>query len=268
LENYRKFNPGGSKYPRWDYVSYLIPNAVLGNGKAIVQEMERWKSNRLDVSLDDSIIDTAAMYLAASMTPADAEGTIKGLIRQRYNDLNAATGANLTETNWPYGFSQAYFALAAVKGDSKGALKYLEREEDPSGKEYQLRMWRALHFAIATGHSQLALDIAEKLPHDWDTLFALNRLAALPGASDALRERVRRYAVTMSGGWRPVDAEHARKVWLHLKHAIYLNDEKQYGLFPDDIETMAKEKPEQLPRHLAAHATVLWMGAAAARLED
>ena len=72
----------------------------------------------------------------------------------------------------------------------------------------------------------------------------------------------------MSGGWRPVDAEHARKVWLHLKHAIYLNDEKQCGLFPDDIETMAKEKPEQLPRHLAAHATVLWMGAAAARLED
>jgi hypothetical protein len=72
----------------------------------------------------------------------------------------------------------------------------------------------------------------------------------------------------MSGGWRPVDAEHARKVWLHLKHAIYLNDEKQYGLFPDDIEKMAKEKPEQLPANLASHAVVLWMGAMAARLED
>jgi hypothetical protein len=72
----------------------------------------------------------------------------------------------------------------------------------------------------------------------------------------------------MSGGWQPVDAEHARKVWLHLKHAIYLNDEKQYGIMSDDAEKTAKEKPEKLPADLAAHAVVLWMGAAAARLED
>jgi tetratricopeptide (TPR) repeat protein len=264
LENYRKFNPGNSQDPPWDYVSYLIPNAVLGDGKAIVQEMERWKSNRLDAS----IIEIAAMYLAASMTPADAEGTIKELIHQWYNHLKSATGANFTETNWPYGFPQAYFAMAAVKGDSKGALKYLEREEDPSGKEYQLRMWHALRFAIATGRSQLALDIAEKLPHDWNTLFELNRLAAFPGASKALRERVRRYAVTMSGGWQPIDAEHARKVWLHLKHAISLNDEKQYGIMLYGAEITAKEKPEKLPAELTSHAVVLWMGAMAARLED
>jgi hypothetical protein len=264
LENSRKFNPGNSQDPPWDYVSYLIPNAVLGDGKAIAQEMERWKSNRLDVS----IIEVAAMYLAVSMTPADAEGTIKELIRQWYNHLKAATGANFTETNWPYGFPQAYFAMAAVKGDFKGALKYLEREEDPSGKEYQLRMWHALRFAIATGRSQLALDIAEKLPHDWDTLFQLNRLAAHPGAGESLRERVRRYAVTMSGGWQPIDAEHARKVWLHLKHAIKLNDEKQYGIMLYGAEKTAKEKPEKLPADLAAHAVVLWIGAMAARLDD
>jgi hypothetical protein len=35
-----------------------------------------------------------------------------------------------------------------------------------------------------------------------------------------------------------------------------------------DAEKVANEKPERLPADLAAHATVVWMGAAAARLED
>jgi hypothetical protein len=267
--NYRKFNPGGSKYPRWDYTSYLIPNAVLGDRKAIVQEMERWKSNRMDVFLDDSIVDIAALYVITSMTLTDAEATIMDMVRSSINGISInTTGANLAEANWPYWFPETYFALAIAKGDSKGALKYLEGTDAPSSKEYQDRVWRALRFAVATGRSQLALDIAEKLPHDWDTLFELNRLAAHPGASESLRERVRRYAVTMSGGWRPVDADHAKKVWLHLKHAIVLKDEKQYGIMAGDAEKTAKERPEQLPADLASHAVALWMGAMAARLED
>jgi hypothetical protein len=268
VENYRKVNPGGSKYPRWDYVSFLIPNALLGDRKAIVQEMARWQAARMGDFLDKSIIEIAAMYMVTSMTPADAEATIMAMLKSWANGIYTGTEIKLPEERWHKNFPEAYFAMAIAKGDSVTALKYLANDDVPSKTEYQTRAWRALRFAIATGRSQLALDIAERLPHDWDTLFQLNRLAAHPGAGESLRERVRRYAVTMSGGWRPVDAEHARKVWLHLKHAIYLNDEKQYGLFPDDIEKMAKEKPEQLPANLASHAVVLWMGAMAARLED
>jgi tetratricopeptide (TPR) repeat protein len=269
VEHYRKLNPGGSKYPHWDYTSYLIPNAVLGDRKAIVQEMERWKSKQMDVFLDNSIIETVALYVITSMTLTDAEATIMDLTRFRFKDISISTGANLAEDGWQSLYPlEAGFALAVAKGDSKGALKYLEGTDAPSSKEYQDRVWRALRFAVATGRSQLALDIAEKLPHDWDTLFELNRLAAHPGASESLRERVRRYAVTMSGGWRPVDADHAKKVWLHLKHAIVLKDEKQYGIMAGDAEKTAKERPEQLPADLASHAVALWMGAMAARLED
>lgn len=268
VEHYRKVNPGGSKYPRWDYTSYLIPNALLGDRKAIVQEMARWQANRMGDFLDESIIEVAAMYMAASMTPADAEAMIMEMIRSRYNEIFTSTEIKLPEENWHRNFPEAYFAMAIAKGDSVSALKYLANDDAPSNADYQTRAWRALRFAVATGRSQLALDIAEKLPHDWNTLFELNRLAAHPGASDALRERARRFAVTMSGGWRPVDADHARKVGLHLKHAIYLNDEKNYGPLPADAEKTAQEKPEKLPADLAAHAVVLWMGAMAARLED
>lgn len=266
VEHYRKLNPGGSKYPRWDYTSYLIPNALLGDRKAITQEMERWKAPKFGHFIQDSIIEVAALYAVASMAPADAEATIMDMVRLWVNALSA--GTNFPETSWPQLFPEAYFALAIAKGDSKGALKYLERGDDPSSNEYQVRIWRALRFAVATGRTQLAFELSKKLPCDLDTLFHLNRLAANPGASDSVRERVNRYAASMSGGWRPVGANHARKVWLHLRHAIVLNDEKQYGLLPVDAEKTAKDKPEQLPAQLAAHAVVLWMGAMAARLEE
>ena len=264
LEHYRKLNPEGSSNPRWDYTSYLIPNAILGEREAIVKEMRRWKSP----VLTDSVIEIAALYMVASMTPADAEATIMEMVRLSYHDLFLASGINIPEENWPNAFPEAYFALAIAKGDSRAALKYLEGTNGPADEKYQARIWRALRFAVATGRSQLAFDLSKKSPLDLNTIKALNRLAANPGAGEPVKERVRRFTAPLSGGWRPSDAEHARKVGLYLKHANWLKNENEYGLLSADAETVAQEKPEQLPANLAGHAVVLWMGAMAARLED
>lgn len=268
VEHYRKFNPGGSTYPRWDYISYLIPNALLGDRQAIVQEMARWEANRMGDFIDKAIIEVAAMYMMSSMTPADAEATIMAMLRSWAHGIFTGTGIKLPEERWHRNFPEVYFALAVAKGDSAAALKYLANDDPPSNPEYETRAWRALRFAIATGRSQLAFDIAETLPHELGIFFELNRLAALPGAHAAVRERVLRYGAVMSSGWRPADTSHATKAWLHLKNAIDLNDETQYGVLPADAEQTAKEKPEQLPYDMAGHAVVLWMGAMAARLED
>lgn len=268
VEQYRKFNPGGSAYPRWDYASYLIPNAVLGDRQAIVQEMARWKSNRMGEFLDDSIIEIAAMYMAASMTPADAEATIMEMIRSRLHELVASTGADLPESTWPRMFPEAYFAMAVVRGDSAKAIKILERDDAPSSEKDQTRIRRGLRFAIATGRSQLAVELAEKLPREFDTFVLLNRLAANPAAGELVRERVGRYGAALSGGWRPSDAAHAQRAWRYIKHAHQINDEKQYGVISESAEKIAKDQPEKLPTELAGHAVVLWMGALAARLDD
>lgn len=264
LEHYRKLNPDGSGYPPWTYTSDIVPNALLGEREAIVQEMRRWKYP----VLADSVIETAALYMVASMLPAEAEATIKEMVLLSYNDLFLATGAKIPEDNWPNAFPEAYFALTIAKGDASGALKYLERTDGTADEKYQARIWRALCFAVATGRSQLAFDLSKKSPLDLNTMKALNRLAANPGAGEAVRERVRRYTAPLSGGWRPTDADHARKVGLYLKHANWLKNENEYGLLPADAETVAQEKPEQLPANLAGHAVALWMGAMAARLED
>lgn len=258
LEYYGKFNPEVA----WDsYWGYIIPNALLGNRKAIVQEMGRWKAGRGGVS-----VDIAALFAVASMAREDAEAMIMEIVRWEHQPHYEGTYVSL-ESTWSLLNPEAYFALAIAKGDSMGALKYLE-VGDQSSKEYQDRVYRALRFAVATGRSQLAFDLSEKSNSSLSALGVLNRLAANPGTSESDRERVNRYAASMSGGWRPIDPNHARKVSLHFEHARWLAGEKQYGTLPADAEKTAKEKPEKLPAELAGHAIVLWMGAMAARLED
>jgi hypothetical protein len=268
VAQYRKFYPEGSPWPPLTYQYHLIPNAVLGDRQAIVQEMARWKAIRIDDFLAESIIEVAAIYMAASMTPADAQATIMEMVKSRYNAIFKASGINLPETNWPRNFPEAYFAIAITQGNSAAALKYLERDDAPSSAEYRTRMLRGLRFAVATGRSQLAFELAEKLPEDLETFHLLNRLAANPAASELVRERVGRYGAALSGGWRPADAEHAQKTWRYLKHANQRNDETQYGVMSRDAESIAKDKPEKLPVELAGHAVVLWIGALAARLDD
>jgi hypothetical protein len=258
LAYYGKFNP----QPAWNsYWGYIIPNALLGNRSAIVQEMERWKAGNGSDS-----VDIAALFAAASMRPDEAEAMIMEMVR--WEQKPSYEGAYVPlESNWPALNPEAYFAIAIAKGDSMGALKYLgpAMSEDAA---YQGRIYRALRFSVATGRSQLAFDLSENLLNGRSALTALNRLAAHPGASAAVRERVERRAASMSGGWRPGDPSHARKVALHLEHARWLSDQRQYELLPADAENTAKEKPETLPAALARHAVVLWMGAMAARLED
>jgi len=257
----------------WDYI---VPNALLGDRSAVQQELGRWPngySNRLDYG-DGDASGNAALLLAASRPATQASALIEEMIQWRFQP--SFEGEHVTgEDSWPLITPLAYFALAVAKGDVSRALKYLEfGNPEPADRKfrtdenYQKSVRSALRFAVATGRSQLVFDLAERVSSSREGLLALNRLALNPGADATVRDRVRRYAASVSGGWRPTDANHARKVWLHLDHAMWLNDETQYGLLPADAEKTAQERPEKLPADLAAHAVVLWMGAMAARLED
>lgn len=257
----------------WDYI---VPNALLGDRSAVQQEMGRWPngySNSWDYG-DGDASGNAALLLTASLPAAQATALIEEMIQWRFQP--GFEGEYVTDKeNWPRVAPLAYFALAVAKGDAPRALKYLEFDsQEPVDRKfrtdeyYQKSVRSALRFAVATGRSQLALDLAERVSSSREGLLALNRLALNPGADASVRKRVGGYASVVSGGWRPTDANHARKVWLLLDHAMWLNSESDYGPLPVDAEKVAKEKPERLPAELAAHATVIWMGAAAARLED
>jgi hypothetical protein len=257
----------------WDYI---VPNALLGERSAVQQEIGRWPngySNNRDYG-DGDASGNAALLLTASLPAAQATALIEEMIAWRFQPGFEGEYVSDKES-WPLVTPLAYFALAVAKGDASRALKYLGFDyPEPADRKfrtdeyYQKGVRSALRFAVATGRSQLALDLAERVSSSREGLLALNRLALNPGADASVRERVRGYAAAVSGGWRPTDANHARKVWLHLDHAMWLNDENGYGPLPMDAEKVANEKPERLPADLAAHATVVWMGAAAARLED
>lgn len=259
--------------PSWDYI---VPNALLGDRNAVQQEIGRWPngySNSLDYG-DGDASGNAALFLTASLPAAQASAQIEEMVQWRFQP--SFEGEYVSDKDsWPRITPLAYFALAVAKGDLSRALKYLEFDSpEPADRKfrtdeyYQKSVRSALRFAVATGRSQLALDLAERVSSSREGLLALNRLALNTGADKSVRDRVRRYAASVSGGWRPTDANHARKVWLYLDHAMWLNDETQYGLLPADAEKTAKEKPEKLPADLATHAIVLWMGAMAARLEE
>lgn len=260
----QKFN---SELYSASYWAHIIPSAVLGDRKAIVKEMSRWQAGHWY----GASLDIAALFSVATMPQADAEATIMDMVKyasgegfdnlwgNSHNDWDHSLNKP-----WTFMFPEAAFAFAIARGDSARALKYLEAGDPPSSQKYQDRVWRALRFAVATGNSQLALDLSEKSHDSLGTLLQLNRLAANPGASEAVRESVSRYAASVSAGWRPTDAAHARNVWLHLKHARHLSNEAEYGLMPANVEKTAKEQPEKLPEALAGHAVVLWMGAMAA----
>ena len=259
--------------PSWDYI---VPSALLGDSSAVRQEMGRWPngySSGMDYA-DGDASGNAALLLTASMPAADAAALIEEMIQWRFQPEDKG-GTTVDQDSWPKIAPLGYFALAVARGDSMRALAYLEFDAPaPADKNYRTDEYyqngvrRALLFAVATDRSQLALDLSERVSTSREVLLALNRLALKPGADAFLREQVDRYAASACGGWRPADANHARRTWLHLDHAMWLNDESQYGSLPADAEKIAKEKPEQLPAHLAAHAMVLWDGAAAARLED
>lgn len=260
-EHYRKTYPSGHDY---DYSPSFISNALIGNSQASLQLITP------KLQPDYKTTDVAAMYMAASMSPADAEKIIMAMIKRFYENLFISTGhANIPEERWYRLHPMAYFAMSILKGDSANALKYLARDDPLSDKEYQTRAWNAMSFAIATGRTELAFDIAERLVHRSSaTLSALNRMASHPSSPVSIRERALRYGTAMTGGWRPTDANHAKNVWLRLRHAFFLNNEKQYGALPENVEKKMKEEPEKLPTLLATHAIVLWMGAMAARLEE
>jgi len=259
--------------PSWDYI---VPSSLLGDAGAVRQEMGRWPngySSSLDFA-DGNGTGNAALLLAASMPPAEAAALIEQMIQWRFQPEDKG-GSTVDKDGWPRIAPLAFFALAISRGDSTRALDYLEfGSPAPADKNYRTDEYyqdsvrRALRFAVATERSQLAFDLAERVAPGREALLALNRLALKPGADAMVHEQVDRRAASACGGWRPSDAEHARRAWLHLDHAMWLNDESQYGPLPADAEKMAREKPEQLPAHLAGHATVLWNGAAAARLED
>jgi hypothetical protein len=257
----------------WDYI---VPNALLGDRSAVQQEIGRWPngySNNRDYG-DGDASGNAALFLTANLPAAQATALIEEIIQWRFQP--GFEGEYVSDKDsWPRVSPLAYFALAVAKGDASRALKYLEFDSpEPADRKfrtdeyYQKSVRSALRFAVATGRSQLALDLAERVSSSREGLLALNRLALNPGADASVRDRVKRYAESVSGGWRPTDANHARKVWLHLDHATWLNDEKQYGHLPEDAEKIAQERPEKLPADLASHAVVLWMGAMAGRLED
>ncbi|MES2907624.1 MAG: hypothetical protein V4688_00515 [Pseudomonadota bacterium] len=251
---HKKFNPDRNSWDSYASIwGYITSNSLLGDHEPIAQEMRQWKTGN-----GSNFVDIAALFAAASMTPEGAETTIKEMLRWEHQGPH--------EDSWPYLSPEAYFALAIAKNDSTRALKYLE-VGDQSSKDHNDRLWRALRFAVATGRSQLAFDLSKLLHSSVSTLLHLNRLAANPRASEAVRERVSRYAVSVSGGWRPTDGTHAERVSLHLRQARALSD-TEYGLMPADVEKTAKEQPEKLPGNLAGHALVLWMAALAARLED
>jgi hypothetical protein len=257
----------------WDYI---VPNALLGDRSAVQQEIGRWPngySNNRDYG-DGDASGNAALFLTANLPAAQATALIEEIIQWRFQP--GFEGEYVSDKDsWPRVSPLAYFALAVAKGDASRALKYLEFDSPETADRkfrtdeyYQKSVRSALRFAVATGRSQLALDLAERVSSSREGLLALNRLALNPGADASVRDRVKRYAESVSGGWRPTDANHARKVWLHLDHATWLNDEKQYGHLPEDAEKIAQERPEKLPADLASHAVVLWMGAMAGRLED
>lgn len=257
----------------WDYI---VPSAVLGDRNAVQQEIRRWVGSYTGNGdfADGNADGNAALLLVSSMSTSDAAALIEKMIQWRFKPSHEGD-ITISESQWPLHSPLTYFALAVSRGDSLRALKYLDHGRPvpadkifPTDDYYQNDYRLALRFAVATGRSQLALDLAKRVSTSKEGLLAMNRLALNPGADESVRERVRRYAASVSGGWRPIDANHAKKVWLLLDHAMWLNDEAQYGSLPADAEKIAKEEPEKLPAHLAGHALVLWMGAMAARLED
>ncbi|MFN0317946.1 MAG: SecDF P1 head subdomain-containing protein [Burkholderiales bacterium] len=264
VEHCRKFR---SELYSDAYWAYIIPSAALGDREAIVKEMSRWKAGHWS---GDSL-EVTALFAVATMPPLDAQATIMEMVKYALGDSFDTFWGNSHDDwehsankPWIFMFPEAAFAFAISRGDPSRALKYLETGDPPSSQKYQDRVWRALRFAVATGNGQLALDLSEKSLDSLGALLQLNRLAANPGASDAVREGVSRYAASVSGGWRPANTAHARNVRLHLKHARHLSDETEYALMPANIEKTAKEQPEKLPEDLAGHALVLWMGAMAA----
>ena len=262
--------PWSGDPPSWDYI---VPLAVLGDRAAIEQEVHRWPngfSNRIDFNEGDGS-DSTALLLAATLPPDDAIATIDMLTQWRFAPSFKGEYSPDKAVR-PRLAPLSYFTLSLLKGDSDEALHYLQigvPNSDPAGSTYwQPRIIRALRFAVATNRPSLALQLAGYADDSRETLVALNRLTLNHPDDASIRTRVKQMSDAFSGGWRPKDADQARRVWRWIYHNPAFDDEQQYGPFPTGLGDMAKTAPEKLPAELAGHAAILWMGALAVQAAD
>lgn len=275
----------GNGYSRNRGNSWIL-TALLGDREAHKTNVRR--ANTFEIGeMDDSRrglpIARTALIIAATMPPEEAVRLIDNMISEILS--RKGSGDNYTAKHkeiWPALAPLTYFARWAAAGQPDRALEVLDHvnemanrsSTDPSSKagyekDYKSYLEYAFRFAVATGRTDLAFKLADRLPKNSELkLASLNRLALAPGADASVRTRVDNYAASVCAGWRPRDAAQAREVWLRLRLARRFGDDSSYNSLSEYMEEamkIAQEKPETLPGDIAAHALLLWIGAMTAQ---
>jgi len=243
--------------------------ALVGDREALETSIRRY-------FIDDDTGSRVALVLAATLTPEDAVTVIDSLVSKK----------EFPEGQGPKRMPLAYFARWVAAGQPDRALKVLDdiiiattpkyRDPDPeldrSLPGYQLcktSLEYALRFAVATGRTDLAFKLADRLSFDSQLkLVSMNRLVLAPGADAYVRKRVDAYAGEACGGWHPRDAAQAWEVWRRLRYAIIGYGALVRGsqsVYMEEAAITAGNKPETLPQDLAERALRYWIGAMAAR---
>ncbi len=223
-----------------------------------------------------------ALALAAIVPSADAVALIEGLIRNvEYNYFDGTLHGDVLERAIPL----PHFARWVAAGQPDRALKVLDDliaasgygspgpgvDRTTQGKRAYCKesLERALRFAVATGRTDLALKLADRLSRNSTLrLVSLNRIALASGSDIRIRARVDAYIDAACGGWRPRDAAQAWDTWRRIRYADQVDEDEGYVYGTRAMEESAKlatDKPETVPGNLALRATLLWIGSMGAR---
>lgn len=260
----RALSLGGGP-PVWHYI---LTCAILGDMRAIDEEMRRWRETssieNYPLASADEPCGRAALFLFATLPPEERTSAIERLLKwATASGPGAVVGAENVE--WEHWFPLGTFAWEFSRGNLETAVQplVLQRLDE---SESQKRLLRALKATASCGWSAVSW-LASRVHRGDDVVLALNRYLRERVLDTSGREELEAIILSTSGGWRPRNPLHSNAVWLALRRAVHLRDWTLYDLGPRTDEA-AKSRPEQLPNEIARVAGQIWAGVLVAKMRN